>query len=70
MPPFRCLTIDQRIEAVAGASHLAIHELEGRVMSTFESYHDVLSESGHRGHIVSSGWIVVAAIAVALMLFA
>ena len=39
-------------------------------MSTFESYHDVLSESGHRGHIISSGWIVVAAIAVALFLFA
>lgn len=39
-------------------------------MSTFESYHDVLSENGRRGHIVSSGWIVVAAIAVALMLFA
>lgn len=39
-------------------------------MSTFETYHDVLSESGHRGHTVSSGWIVVAVIAVALMLFA
>jgi hypothetical protein len=39
-------------------------------MSTFESYHDVLSESGHRGHVVSSGWIMVAAIAVSLILFA
>lgn len=39
-------------------------------MSTFESYHEVLSESGHRGHIISSGWIVVAAIVVALLLFA
>ena len=39
-------------------------------MSTFESYRDVLSESGHRGHVISSGWIVVAAIAVALILFA
>jgi hypothetical protein len=39
-------------------------------MSTFESYHDVLSENGRRGHIVSSGWIVVAATALALMLFA
>ena len=39
-------------------------------MSTFESYHDVCSESGHRGHTISSGWIVVAAIAVALILFA
>ena len=39
-------------------------------MSTFESYHDVLSESDHRGHIISSGWVVVAAIAVALILFA
>jgi hypothetical protein len=29
-----------------------------------------LSENRHRGHIVSSGWIVVAAIAVALILFA
>lgn len=39
-------------------------------MSTFESYHDVLSESSHRGHVISSGWIVVAALAVALILFA
>jgi hypothetical protein len=39
-------------------------------MSTFESYHDVLSEHRHRGHIISSGWVVVAAIAVALILFA
>jgi hypothetical protein len=39
-------------------------------MSTFESYHDVLSESGRRGHIVSSGWVVAVAIAAALMLFA
>jgi hypothetical protein len=39
-------------------------------MSIFESYHDVLSESGRRGHIVSSAWIVVAAIALALILFA
>jgi hypothetical protein len=39
-------------------------------MSTFESYYDVLSENRHRGHVISSGWIVVAAIAVALMLFA
>jgi hypothetical protein len=38
-------------------------------MSTFGSYHDVLSESGRRGHIVSSGWIVVAAL-VAMMLLA
>ena len=39
-------------------------------MSTFESYYDVLSESGRRGHIISSGWIVVAAIAVMIVLFA
>ena len=39
-------------------------------MSTFESYRDVLSVRGHRGHVISSGWIVVAAIAVALILFA
>ena len=36
-------------------------------MSTFESYHDVLSESGHRGHVISSGWIVVAAIALSVL---
>jgi hypothetical protein len=39
-------------------------------MFTIESYRDVLSENGHRSHIISSGWVVVAAIAVALILFA
>jgi hypothetical protein len=39
-------------------------------MLTFESYRDVLSANSHRGHIISSGWVVVAAIAVALILFA
>ena len=44
--------------------------LEGRNMLTFESYRDVLNENRHRGHVIASGWIVVAAIAVALILFA
>ncbi len=39
-------------------------------MLTFESYRDVLSVNSHRGHFIGSGWIVVAAIAVALILFA
>jgi hypothetical protein len=38
-------------------------------MFTFESYRDVLNENRHRGHIVSSGWVLVA-IAVALIAFA
>ena len=38
-------------------------------MSTFESYHDVLSESGHRGHVISSGWIMVAVLGFAIILF-
>jgi hypothetical protein len=38
-------------------------------MFTFESYRDVLSESRHRGNIVASGWILVAALAVAIVLF-
>ena len=38
-------------------------------MFTIESYHDVLSENRHRGHIIGSGWIVVAALAVAIVLF-
>jgi hypothetical protein len=39
-------------------------------MFTIESYQDVLRLNGHRGHIVSSGWIVVAAISVMIVLFA
>jgi hypothetical protein len=39
-------------------------------MFTFETYQDVLSVNSHRGHIISSGWIVVAAIAVMIALFA
>ncbi len=39
-------------------------------MFTTETYQDVLSENGHRGHIVGSAWIVVAALAVAILLFA
>ncbi len=39
-------------------------------MFRIESYHDVLSENGRRDNIVSSAWIVVAALAVAIILFA
>jgi hypothetical protein len=39
-------------------------------MSMMQSYRDVLSESAHRGHIISSAWIVVAALSVAIVLFA
>jgi len=39
-------------------------------MFTFESYRDVLSESRHRGNVIASGWVVVAAIAVMIVLFA
>ena len=38
-------------------------------MFTVESYRDVLSESAQRGNIVASAWIMVAALAVALVLF-
>jgi hypothetical protein len=40
-------------------------------MFTIVSYRDVLSESGHRGHIIGSAWIVAAvALAVVIVLFA
>jgi hypothetical protein len=39
------------------------------LMFTVESYRDVLSESAQRGNIVASAWIMVAALAVALVLF-
>ena len=38
-------------------------------MFMIHSYRDVLSESAHRGHIISSGWLVVAALSVAIVLF-
>jgi len=38
-------------------------------MFTIESYRDVLSESAHRGHIIGSAWVVVAALAAAIILF-
>ena len=38
-------------------------------MFTIESYRDVLSENGHRGHIIASAWLLVAALTVALILF-
>ena len=39
-------------------------------MFTIESYREVLSEHGHRGHIIGSGWIVAAAIGIMIVLFA
>ena len=39
-------------------------------MFTIETYQDVLRANGHRGHFVVSGWVVVAALAVAIVLFA
>jgi len=38
-------------------------------MFTIESYRDVLSENGHRSHIIGSAWAVVAALAAAIVLF-
>lgn len=38
-------------------------------MFTFESYRDVLSEHRHRGHIIASAWILVAALTIAIVLF-
>jgi len=38
-------------------------------MFTFESYRDVLSESTQRRNIVASAWLLVAALAVAIILF-
>jgi hypothetical protein len=38
-------------------------------MSRIESYHDVLSEKGRRDNIVSSAWIVAAALCAAIILF-
>jgi len=38
-------------------------------MFTIESYRDVLSENGHRGHFIVSAWLLVAALTVALILF-
>jgi hypothetical protein len=60
----------ERIAGAAGAPHLSIRGLEGRIMFTIETYQDVLSVNSRRGHIVSSGWIVVAVIAVMVALFA
>lgn len=39
-------------------------------MFTIESYQDVLSENGHRDHIIGSGWIVAAALGILIVLFA
>ena len=39
-------------------------------MFSIESYRDVLSESGHRNHIISSAWIVAVALGVLIVLFA
>ena len=38
-------------------------------MFTVESYRDVLSESRSRHHLIASAWIVVAALAAAIILF-
>lgn len=38
-------------------------------MFTTETYHDVLSENGQRSHLISSAWIVLAALTVAIVLF-
>jgi hypothetical protein len=38
-------------------------------MFMINSYRDVLSESAHRGHIISSAWVVVAALGFAIILF-
>ena len=38
-------------------------------MFTIDSYRDVLSESAHDGHIISSAWVVLAVLSVAIILF-
>jgi len=44
--------------------------LKGYIMFTIESYREVLSEHGHRGHIIASAWVIVAALAAVIILFA
>ena len=39
-------------------------------MFTIDSYRDVLSENSHRGHIVSSAWILAALLTAAIVVFA
>lgn len=39
-------------------------------MFTIDSYRDVLSESSHRTHIISSAWILALALTAAIVLFA
>ena len=39
-------------------------------MFTNQSYREVLSEHDHRGHIIGSGWLVVAALGIMVVLFA
>ena len=43
---------------------------EDGIMFAIDSYRDVLSESRHRGHIITSAWILVAALSAAVVLFA
>jgi hypothetical protein len=38
-------------------------------MFTIESYRDVLSENGQRGHIIGSAWVVAVALGVVVVLF-
>jgi hypothetical protein len=38
-------------------------------MFTIESYRDVLSENAHGGHIISSAWVLLAVLSVAIILF-
>jgi hypothetical protein len=39
-------------------------------MSMIESYRDVLSENGHRDHIIGSAWIVAAVLGLVIVLLA
>ncbi len=39
-------------------------------MFAFDSYRDVLSENAHRGHIIASAWVLLAALSLVIVLFA
>ncbi|MGH6892190.1 MAG: hypothetical protein ACREEP_08035 [Dongiaceae bacterium] len=40
------------------------------MLFTLESYRDVLSENADRGNIISSAWVVLAILGLAVVLFA
>ena len=53
-----------------GGSYLFGMLQEERAMLSFDSYRDVLSEHAHGHHLVTSAWVLLAALAVILFLIA